>query len=56
MSKEFDAEVYKECSKCGYWHAGHFKGGCQDRTQRYVTSELEDHYGQYLFWQRMAYE
>ena len=55
-AKAFDGETYTECGCCGEWHPTHFAGDCRDDGNRYTTDELEDHYGQDRFWDRLAIE
>lgn len=40
---------FVECGSCGHWHAREFPAfDCRDDGYRYSTSDLEDHYGEFL--------
>ena len=51
-----DEELYIECGCCGHWHRNSYAGDCRDDSERFTTSELEERFGQTLFWDRLAVE
>jgi hypothetical protein len=47
-------ERYAECGCCGHWHRESYRGDCRNDAERLDTSQLEDRYGESLFWDKLA--